>query len=297
MQTKSFDVAESTGTVLRVGTFTDASGRTHNITPEVIAMVYKNLDDSIPMYYLHQGSRVRKGFASKFELGDDVLDYKSHTYDADTQFKMATGSNSVSGEIEFDYQGDSIVDAHLTGIAVVPRGLINDTQMQTIAVAFGDDEMAETPAVAPQGDPTSTNSLPQNITINVPPVSVAAAPVPSIDEATHNELLEKYNTAVAENEAFKLKLNEHSKLQVSTLINELKLGGIETAEAIVEGLPTEQQLDILGRMKTNMIITKPGVQVGGQAPPPASVNPDKKRAEALKRHGVSDEMREFVEGK
>lgn len=310
---KSFDVFQTDAVLLRPGEFTSAEGKKHNITPEIIAKAYNNLQGSVPIYYLHNGSRVRTGYASKFILNEDgSLATRGHTYDTDAQMKIITGAKDNSAEISFDYNNDEIVDAHITGIAVVPRGRIPGTTMTVYPVAFGDDNVSDTPPIVTTPPATTGNvvtqpaSTPQGVTTTVPsgvtvnfqqpPSQVDTPPKVESQPPTVSELDQvraELEVIRQQNASFKQQIDLDKSTRVSQLIEELKLSGVTNVDKIVDGFVVDQQLQILSRLKENHVIHAPAMKPG------SGINPEMVRAEqekVNKKWGVTPEMEQFVLG-
>lgn len=268
MVRKSFDVLQSESLVLQPGSFVDANGNQVTLNDSEITMIYNNIDGAIPIYFKHSGDRVPKGYASVFEHDDNKLLYGGHIYENDTLKRVSLdGYSDSSAEIELEYDDHgTVINGKLTGIAIVKKGIIGDTNMALKSVAFGND-----------GEPTSQGS-------NTPTV-----PEPQPAKGSEHDVtkyLEQISTLKTERNQYKKMYETLIKQQVDGVVQDLTGMGFKEPTKIVEGLSLDQQLSVLTNLKSNAVLNKPANEPPAGAPAPSA---DDQKDQALKELGISQD--------
>jgi hypothetical protein len=263
---------------------------TNAFTSSVLQKIVENFHGEVPIYIDHPIKGVdREEVGKSFKIGindtkDDVA-HEGFVWDPAGQRKITEeGYNKVSPEfdISYDTQGN-IVNAALTGIVYVRNPAIGGTEAQTAAMCFdqGPSEFImtgeadnKTPPSAPPAPPAvppaqpPAQSPPPAAPPAAPPQSPPAAPPaqPEVHEAQRkvqyvtdpalvtklNDLaskLEKYDAVVpgiiAQNELMKTQ-------QLGEIANSLKEFGLESPEALVEGLPMDGKIKALEQLRARV---------------------------------------------
>lgn len=339
---KSTDILKVSGSTLIKGKFTAGipssdgiirEGKPTDFTPEIIEMLYKNIESHVPYYLGHKLDPTRKtiGYAYKFGLPPtkDDLKHQGFVFDENAKVKITTeGHDSISPEIDFtiDQEG-KVIDAHLEGMAFVPNPAIDGTETQTALAVFSktsedknmtadeylkgkglsceeishvrklfDDAPAAaatpetgTSATLNSAAPTTTGSTgmwnaPQTTT--APATTQETKPAENIEQLRGqiDNLKSQYEQQVAKTEQL-------LGIQYDGIVNELKELGVDNPGEIVKGLPTENKITVLSKMKGTLIKKAPMSKAPESAAPPSSTKATQDAAfkDALAEFGVSEE--------
>lgn len=299
---KSAEILKVFGTTIREGIYTGgkteiAGGITTrdtptNFTPAKIANIYENISTHVPFYLGHGGGPARKpiGYAYKFGVTEtlDDIKYNGFIFDHDAMQKIATeGYDKVSPEIMED--SDKLV-----GIAFVMNPAIDGTEADMEPIVFskgdtnavaGDTKMSEQTTEVT----TPTNTVPTQTTPQVPPAQPAPIPVsPGVDVTALVSQVEdyrgKYEQANARVEALMTQ-------QYDSVVSEMKGLGVSDPGSIVRGLPTEQKIAVLSKMKESIVLNKPLASPTPNAPTESAQKGevDKALNEVLAELGVKPE--------
>jgi hypothetical protein len=273
---KSAEILKVFGTTIREGTFTGGKATSGGVitedspttfTPQKIAKIYENIHTHVPIYMGHSTDVTRKpvGYAYKFGVTDtlDDIKYNGFIFDPVAAQKIATeGWDKVSPEMEMTED-----DSRLIAITFVPNPAISGTDADIDRVVFskettapGDGKMTETNV--PEG---AIEMGKADIDTPIPQVAPQIKPTePTHKAADSKDKDSDYATLTAQLEDYKAKLEQQSTKTESLLndkyeaiANDMKSLGIEDPSAIVRGLPTEQKIAVLSKMRESIAKNKP----------------------------------------
>ena len=343
---KSTDVLKVSGSTLRQGKFTAGipspdgiirEGKPTDFTPELIEMIYGNIESHVPYYLGHKLDPTRKaiGYAYKFGLpmSKDDLKHQGFVFDENAKVKITTeGFDSISPEIDFTIDQDGkVIDARLDGMAFVPNPAIVGTETETAIAVFSKaseamnmtvDEFLKGKGlsaddishvrkmfdVAPASAETTITTA--SSTTNSPPMSTTGTtsigttytpPAPIVPPTlTLREDVGSGDTERLRGELTALRTQYEQQVarteqllgtQYDGIVNELKELGVENPGEIVKGLPTENKISVLTKMKGTIIKKTPLTKAPDSAAPPTSTKAtaDAAFSAALKELGVSEE--------
>jgi hypothetical protein len=294
---KSAEILKVFGTTIREGIYTGgktevAGGITTRdsptqFTPAKIARIYENITTHVPLYLGHDGGPTRKpiGYAYKFGVTEtlDDIKYNGFIFDKDAMQKIITeGYDRVSPEITEDVE-------HLVGIAFVPNPAIDGTEadMEQIVFSKGDTNI-------PGGD----NSMTDETTTTQPvPAQTHVQPVPAaVKTETVIPAVPDVSALVTQVEDFRGKYEQATAKietlmtqQYDTVVAEMKSLGVSDPGSIVRGLPTEQKIAVLSKMKESIVLNKPLASPTPTSPADDKSEVDKALNEVLTELGVSKE--------
>jgi len=309
---KSAEILKVYGTTIREGVYTGskvdvASGKIApdlptEFTPAKIAKIYENINTHVPIYLGHSTDPGRKpiGFAYKFGVTEtlDDIKYSGFIFDKDAIHKIvAMGYDKVSPEISDN-------EDELKAIAFVPNPAIEGTDAELELKVFNKPQteittMPETQAttnVTTQEQAQVTrNDVQEHVPIkSVPntrdyvqytpvqrPVVEQPASVPDQYKEQVEEFRSKYEQANARIEALLTQ-------QYDQLVSEMKGLGIPDPGSIVHGLPTEQKIAVLSKMKETVLMSKP-LAVPSTSETPKATDTTAVLDEVLKEIGISKE--------
>jgi len=289
----SLGVMSAEGMSLRVGAFKASDGEVVEFSSEVLKKIFSKVQDPVPMYLTHKDAGTGKprtvlGHAVKLGLehDGDKIHYKALMMDPTFKMMYASGYDDTSAEIDpIRDDAGNIIDGTLTGIAVVPNPAIVGTEMKVAAMAF------EAPASNPVGGIRLTgNRIEKTLLENGVPVDKVASALQDLELHFSKQfetagLQKKFDASEAAlalacakekdmNKKFEDLTKEfetHLGYKVDQLVAEVKTIGFASPEAVVEGLPVQQKIAMLSKIKENMIAQKPASSpsVGLQGQPPA----------------------------
>jgi len=304
---KSAEILKVFGTTIREGIYTGgktevAGGITTrdtptNFTPAKIANIYENISTHVPFYLGHNGGPTRKpiGYAYKFGVTEtlDDIKYNGFVFDQDAMRKISTeGYDKVSPEILDDSNT-------LVGIAFVMNPAITGTEADMEPIVFskgdttsvtGDTKMSEQSTETPITNNVPTQTIPAQVTPtpSIPQVAaqnVAQIATPSVDVSALVSQVEdyrgKYEQATAQIEALMTQ-------RYDGVVAEMKGLGVSDPGSIVRGLPTEQKIAVLSKMKESIVLNKPLASPTPNAPTDSAQKTDIDKAlnEVLSELGV-----------
>jgi len=269
---KSSEILKVFGTTIREGVYvggklegTDTVVKQEapvQFTPSKIAKIYENITTHVPFYIGHDNSMTRKpvGFAYKFGVSENLDDikYDGFVFDEEAKHKIIVeGYDKVSPEISGD-------EEHLLGIAFVKNPAINDTEVTMEPIVFSAPSTEQPAESAPPTEPPKETAPPRE-----PPKETPREPRgDSVDIAKVLTQLEEYRSKYEETSA---KMELMMTQQYDSIVAEMKGLGVSDPGSIVRGLPTEQKISVLTKMKENIVMNKPLA-----TPPDTSPMSDKK---------------------
>lgn len=294
---KTSKILKVFGTTIKEGTFTgcepDGTGSIKKsdpttFTPDVIARIYENIETHVPFVITHGESKRPIGYAYKFGVSDtlDDIKYNGFIFDEEALRKISVeGYDSISPEIEEirDKDTGELIDVKLVRLAFVQNPAISgtDVSMEQIYFSTGtpnskdDNKMTAEPTqsqsvTTTQTQPVTTTNVqvPQEdidepITgtkvpdINtmfdaIKPVAPKNEPAPDVS-ADIADIRTKLEKEIARNEKL---MGE----RLSEIVSEMKQLGVDDPSSIVKGLPTENKIEVLNKLKNTLVKTKPIVQ-------------------------------------
>jgi len=303
---RSLDVMAAEGMSLRVGAFRASDGEVVEFTSDVLKKVFAKVRNPVPMYLTHKDAGTGKsrevlGHAVKLglEADGDKIHYKAVMMDPSFKLMYASGYDDTSAEITpIRDETGRIIDGELTGIAVVPNPAISGTQMKVSAIAFEAPKkcvLTSAPIVdiskPSSGGIKLTGRIEKTLLENGVPMDKVEGLLGSMEtyysKKFENDGLQKkfdaqteeLNLACASEKAMKKKFEDLNKEfetylgeKVATLANEVKAMNFANPEAVVDGLPVQQKIAMLSKIKENLVSAKPATSpsVGLQATPVAS---------------------------
>lgn len=310
---KSAEILKVFGTTIKEGTFTGSKiyptgvkspDSPTTFTPAKIAKIYENITTHVPIYLGHGNDISRKpiGYAYKFGVTEtlDDIKYNGFIFDSDAMRKIVTeGWDKVSPETSQD-------DTQLLALAFVPNPAIEgtDADMEIKLFSQGDTKptTSMTETVSSQGSENVTAQAQTNVqqpvsttkpetpkeTIRETVIKEQAPDVSALVSQVE-EYRNKYEQAVAKNESLLTQ-------QYDVLVGEMKSLGLTDPASIVRGLPVEQKISVLSKMKESIVTTKP------LASPTSSTTEDNSSIDSalestLKELGVSKEEYSKITGK
>jgi len=264
---KSTEILKVFGTTLRTGTFKGGksveggeivSDSPTTFTPSYIARIYENISTHVPLYIDHStANRKPIGYAYKFGVTNSLDDirYNGFVFDGEGKQKiMLEGYTSVSPEIDNDNR--------LTGIAFVRNPAITGTDVSAEYKVFSNEQVPMTETVVTEQG------------VGKEEVEVTQVTQPTIEQPKQipiNQSSPTLDAMIAEMKGqiadYKSKLEVQSAKteqlltsQYNALSSEIKSLGVDDPGKIVHGLPTEQKIAVLSRMKESMVKNKPMVK-------------------------------------
>ncbi len=327
---KTVDALHVDGASIRAIPVKDNHGKLTPWTPSIIEKIYNKIKGPLPLYIKHDERALFRqpvGYGIKFGITEDHTDitYNGFVFD-DGAIKqiIEEGYNCISPEVEneYDEQGE-LVDSTLLAMAFVKNPAFPGMQVQYAKAAFSEsqnDELAsksgepmskaaaietlkskglseteiasitqafESAEPAKQETPAQQQAPPVQST-PVVHVEQNSTPPAALDMSAFEQRLAEQATVIAQ---LQQKNEDLLKTQYNTVRDEVKGLGISDPDDIVKGLPTEQKISILSKMKEKMARTQPmstpaGQPVSSQSQP---VDQRAKMAATLKSIGMTVE--------
>ena len=327
---KTVDALHVDGASIRAIPVKDNHGKLTPWTPSIIEKIYNKIKGPLPLYIKHDERALFRqpvGYGIKFGITEDHTDitYNGFVFD-DGAIKqiIEEGYNCISPEVEneYDEQGE-LVDSTLLAMAFVKNPAFPGMQVQYAKAAFSEsqnDELAsktgepmskaaaietlkskglseteiasitqafESAEPAKQETPAQQQAPPVQSTPTAH-VEQKSAPPAAPDMSALEQRLAEQATVIAQ---LQQKNEDLLKTQYNTVRDEVKGLGISDPDDIVKGLPTEQKISILSKMKEKMARTQPmstpaGQPVSSQSQP---VDQRAKMAATLKSIGMTVE--------
>lgn len=277
---KSAEILKVFGSTLKQGTFiggratnsgTITKDEPTNFTPNYIANIYENITTHVPLFIDH-GISDRKpiGYAFKFGVTEtlDDIQYAGFVFNQQARNKiMIDGYDYVSPEIDEDNGMP-----HLRGIAFVRNPAISGTEVGAEIKVF-----SSVGTNSPNGDSNTMNdTIVGDVPVNPITTSTGTAssqpyipthPQPVVHaptNVTNTPNLVDLSELRAEIAEYKAKFEQQSAKteqlltgQYNSVVVEMKSLGIEEPGKIVQGLPTEQKIAILSKLKDSLVKNKP----------------------------------------
>lgn len=306
-----------------------------NFTPEYIEMLYNNVRGHIPFVVEHRnGTTETVGYTYKMGVTPamDDLKFQGFVFNETAKDKIIKeGYTFVSPEIveETDSSGN-VTDARIVKIAFVRNPAIEGTDIGIEPIVFskGDEGMTDNPVsnvttpsqtvVTPNttgtpptgfGTPVQpavrSGNDPIDVRITVDSARTQDVPPkqdpPAVDPPAGNDVSNAKPMSLEEhNQALAAKIESLLTERYDGIVAELKRQGIEDPGAIVRGLPVEQKISVLSKMKDTVVKTKPiAGPVDTPVPPPNSqskVEIDKAVSEVLAEIGYTDDEYKHLRG-
>lgn len=317
---KSAEVLKVYGTTIREGIYTGnkldvASGKIvpdlpTEFTPDRIARIYDNIKTHVPIYLGHSASPDRKpiGYAFKFGVTEtlDDIKYSGFIFDKDAINKIVVeGYNKVSPELNDDI-------SELQALAFVQVPAIEGTEAEQMELKVfnapaqidnkGAQTMTENEGVQPTTNvqtmanvqpssvvPSLTNVHTQPMTNVQPPVNTPAPERQSDIPVRVEELSKQVEEFRSKYEQANARIESLLTQQYDAVVAEMKGLGVSDPGSIVRGLPTEQKIAVLSKMKESIIMNKP---IAGPTTSPAPADKssvDNALDEVLAELGISKE--------
>lgn len=285
MRWKSAEILKVYGTTIREGTFTGGKATAQGVitkdepttfTPEYISKVYENVQTHVPFVLKHkaEGNEVI-GYAYKVGISEskDDLKYTGFVFNQDAIKSIITGGyTSVSPEIdEVKDSSGNVVDAKIAYIAFVPNPSIDGTEIEAEHVVFSKGEGS---SMEGQTESTITSStttsgtepmVMKETTVEAPQSTESFGKLKASSEAVSqkqtnsdvSDLNVKMDDYKAKSEQLAAKVDQLLTERYDVIVADLKTQGIEDPGAIVRGLPVEQKITVLSKMKDTVVKTKP----------------------------------------
>lgn len=288
MRWKSAEILKVFGTTIKEGTFTGSKATAQGtitkdkpttFTPEYISKVYENIKTHVPIVIDHKaGDNEVVGYAFKVGITDthDDLKYSGFIFSKDAMDKITMGGYSrVSPEIDdkYDPVTGELLDARLERIAFVQNPAITGTEADAEHVVFSKgDNMTEGNATEGNAGETATAQTTTQTT-DKPTQVVEHQEIVTPDRGFGKlgsknsgegnvagdvaELSTKMNEYKTTSEHLAAKVDQLLTERYEGIVAELKGQGIEDPGKIVHGLPVEQKITVLSKMKETVVKTKP----------------------------------------
>jgi hypothetical protein len=329
---KTVDALHVDGASIRAIPVKDHHGKLTPWKPSIIEKMYDKIKGPLPFYVNHdEHSLFRQpvGYGVKFGITEDRSDitYNGFVFEESAIKQIIEeGYNCISPEVETEYdENGELIDSTLLAMAFVKnpsfpgmkvqyakaafsrpeddnlasktgepmskaaaidtmksKGL-SDTEITTITQAF---EQAATPAVPSEPQTPVTPPVEQAPPVTEPPKQAAD---PVVDTSSFEQRLADQATLIAQ---LQQKNESLLKDQYNAIRDEVKGLGINDPDDIVKGLPTEQKISILSKMKEKMARSQPMSTSKGQSissSPSQSVDRRSAVASVLKSLGMTTE--------
>jgi hypothetical protein len=334
---KTVDALHVDGASIRAIPVKDNHGKLTPWTPSIIEKIYNKIKGPLPFYIKHDEHALFRqpiGYGVKFGITDDHSDitYSGFVFEESAIKQIVEeGYNCISPEVENEYdEHGELVDSTLLAMAFVKNPAFPGMQVQYAKAAFSepDDELAsktgepmskaaaidtlkskglteteiasitqafESVEPAKQETPAQQQAPPVQST-PVAHVEQNSTPPAAPDMSALEQRLAEQATVIAQ---LQQKNEDLLKTQYNTVRDEVKGLGISDPDDIVKGLPTEQKISILSKMKEKMARTQPmstpaGQPVSSQSQP---VDQRAKMAATLKSIGMTVEEYEKLKFK
>lgn len=323
---KSSEILRVSGSIVKEGVFTgheagNQSKLVGKFTPDVIAKMFDNITEHIPLYVGHDSTNPKRrlvGYAYKFGKTptNDDIQVEGFVFDPQAQRKIITeGWDSFSPEIEFtnDESGNH-VNAFATGLAFVPNPAIDGTQASKEITVFSnaDDKEGNMSTIEFLKSKGLTDAeivsvkkglFEEGSSNDTPPAAEATPPPPKPTPTTttppHAGMSAEQRLKQVENELADtrskledsvVKNEQLLGMQYDTLVGELKSLGFDNPSEIVKTLPTESKIAVLSKLKAGAIkkkeMAKPSENPGNASDSATNPSQDQLINEALKDLGI-----------
>lgn len=306
---KSSEILKVFGTTIREGTFTGGNvtddgiisrGSPTTFTPSKIAKIFEHIDTHVPLYLGHSTDPNRKpiGYAYKFGVTDtlDDIKYNGFIFDKTAMNKIvAEGWDRVSPEISRE-------DEYLDGIAFVMNPAISGTDADLEQIVFSQGETNDTSMTEAVNTPeTVTTTTAQNTETKPvqaePKVEHLTAELIKQDVPDISALVKQVEDYKTKYEQAVAKTEELHTQNYNNIVAEMKDLGIENAAAIVKGLPVEQKISVLSKMKESIVTKTPLATPTESTTEDVGSEVDQALDEVLDELGVSKEEYAKIAGK
>lgn len=329
---KSVPVFEVGGMTLKTGKFRSNDGTEVELSPEVIEKIFSKADQPVPFYFTHanagQTERYSLGFAYKYGLDREShkMEYKAFAYDQSLLEKYAIqGFDATSAEVDLIKGPDgAYVDGTLTGIALTNLPGIDGTDISISSKLFSrkneldtqqtGDSMIKLFSADKAGvekfllekgfspeDVTSlwgamktvSDSETQRVLFEAESKAQGAESKVAELESKVVEATKKVESLQAKASEYEKKYNDALDEKLQATVNEIKSLGVKEPEKIVDGLPNEQKIAMLSKIKENLVIDKPST-----TPPPSTqdtqkATPKAAMIEVLEEMGLTQEYEKY----
>ena len=315
---KSAEILKVYGSTLKQGTFIGGKSTNSgvitkdeptNFTPNYIANIYENISSHIPLYIDHAlGDRRPIGYAFKFGVSEslDDIKYTGFVFNQQARNKiMIEGYDYVSPEIE-EVNGVP----HLQGIAFVKNPAISGTDVSVETTVF-----SKPTNNTDSGDGNSMSDTVVSEAVVAAPAQTTMPDVtmPDVTTTSNNAAYRPYTAPAvdpiaelkAQMEEYKAKFEQQSVKteqlltgQYNTLLAEVKSLGVDDPSKIVHGLPTEQKIVVLAKLKDSLVKNKPMTQTSPVAMTENTEQNDNDKAfkEVIKELGLTEEQVKKLKG-
>jgi hypothetical protein len=307
---KTVDALHVDGASIRAIPVKDHHGKLTPWTPSIIEKMFNKIKGPVPFYVGHDLTALSPttvGYGVKFGITDnkDDITYSGFVFDESAIKQIIEdGYNSISPEVETVYDANGeLIDSTLLAMAFVKNPAFPGMQVQFANAAFSAPESEE--LTSKTGEPMSKSTAigilkskglsdteietltqafeseqaaPQTVPQSAPPVTTPPVVTPAIPAPTTAAPTDMsgFETRIAEQAAEIARLTQTNEsllqTQYTSVRDEVKGLGIANPDEIVKGLPTEQKISILSKLKTNMARTQPmstptGAPVASSQPP------------------------------
>lgn len=293
MSKKKQFVTNTRGKFAANGSYGDVDGKKVNFTPELLDMIYNNIKGPIPYYIDHNTAipnREIVGYANTIDFDKDAL-FHIGCIDNDIAVKkIKSGYDKVSPEIDIEYDQDlkKITDAKLTAISYVRAAGIDGTDTMLFSadvdlpVSIGDnvknaEELLKSKGLTDFEIAAIRNEFgtkaPENVPAAAPPVSTPTE-VPKIPESAPDaasefsaqfaeikKLIESQNVII---QGLQTSNNNLMGDKVTSMVAELEQRGLKNVKSVVENLPYDQQIAVLGNLNKSVAGSQP--MISGNTP-------------------------------
>lgn len=274
---KSAEILKVFGSTLKQGIFIGGKATNSgiitkdeptNFTPNYIANIYENINTHVPLYIDHSvNDRKPIGYAFKFGVTEslDDIQYAGFVFNQQARNKiMIDGYDYVSPEIDEDNGVP-----HLRGIAFVRNPAISGTEVGAEIKVFSNVDTNVGNGDSNTMSDTIVGDMPVNLTTatgtSYTQPSIPIQPVVQLPaNITNTPNLVDLSELRAEIAEYKAKFEQQAAKteqlltgQYNSVIAEMKTLGIEEPGKIVQGLPTEQKIAILSKLKDSLVKNKP----------------------------------------
>lgn len=279
---KGAEVLDISGMTLKCGTFTGADGQPTSFTQDLLRKIFDKLNKPIPFYFTHGhgGEKVKIGYAHKFgfdKLNNKLL-YKSFVFEDGVKEKIVLNDyDDTSAEVDFKTDELGVpIDATLTGIALVPNPAIPGTEITASAIHFSKQQKKGDNVTIKAFSSTKVGVeklllekgfAPEEVTtfwgmlgdINKPEQEKLMNDAEAAKKEFESKLAEAQETIKLEKakaKDFETKYNSLLTEKMTGIYEDVKKFGVTDPAKVVEGLPPEQAISVLTKMKENFATVK-----------------------------------------
>jgi hypothetical protein len=217
-------------------------------------MLYGNIKNHVPLVISHKGDNEVIGYAYKFGVTENLDDikYEGFVFNKEGMHKIVVeGYDSVSPEINEITENGKVIDAHLDRIAFTYNPAIDGTGVNAESIVFEkqEDNMTETET---SGEVQTENKPVKQEQLKTEIVESTLKAFPDVDKLT--EQIEEQNAKIDQQTAI---IDKMLDKEYRSVVNDMKTLGVEDPSAIVHGLPTDQKITVLSKLRDTMVKTKP----------------------------------------